>query len=114
MIRITKPGDGTTVRGGAVTVSASIEDFELVPQRVRPPFPPPVDGSGHVHFYLDTKTLPTEHGPPATGAYRSTSATTYTWTGVAPGTHSLAVQLVGRDHVPLRPAVRDRITVEVE
>ena len=91
----------------------AVEDFKVVNQRVRPPFPSPVPGQGHVHFYLDTKTLPTTHGPPATGAYRSTSATSYRWTGVGPGEHSFSVQLVGKDHAPLRPPAKDRITVEV-
>ena len=109
-----RPADGRTLRGTSVTVSVSIDGFKLVDQRVRPPFPAPRAGKGHVHFYLDAKTLPRRHGPPVTGAYRSTPATTYTWTGVAPGRHSLAVQLVGKDHVPLSPPVKDRITVELE
>ena len=95
-------------------MSVAIKGFEVVEQRVRPPFPAPVAGKGHVHFYLDTAALPREHGPPATGAYRSLSARTYTWTGVAPGRHSLAVQLVGKDHAPLRRPVKDRVTVAVE
>ena len=112
-IDIVRPGGGT-VSGPRVTVSVSVRGFDVVEQRVRPPFPRPIAGKGHVHFYLDTKRLPREHGPPATGAYRSTSTTTYTWTGVAPGRHSLAVQLVGKDHVPLSPPVKDRVTVAVE
>ena len=112
-ITITRPGDGATVHGGALRVGVAIEGFELVSQRVRPPFPPPVAGQGHVHFYLDTRELPTTHSPPATGVYRSVAETAYTWTGVAPGRHSLAVQLVGKDHAPLRPQAKDRITVQV-
>jgi hypothetical protein len=113
-IALRRPADGQSVRGGAVTVSVAVEGFELVEQRVRPPFPPPVHGKGHVHFYLDTERLPTTHSPPATGTYRSISGRTYTWTGLAPGTHSLAVQLVGKDHAPLRPPAKDRVTVDVE
>jgi hypothetical protein len=113
-IRIIKPTDGGTVRGSTVTVSVSVKGFKVVDQKVRPPFPPPVAGEGHVHFYLDTATLPTTHSPPATGAYRSVSRTTYTWTGVVPGRHSLAAQLVGRDHAPLSRPVKDRIVVDVE
>jgi hypothetical protein len=113
-IEILRPRDGQTVDGRAATVSVSVKGFKVVNQRVRPPFPPPVAGKGHVHFYLDTKKLPTTHSPPATGTYRSMSDTTYTWTGVAPGRHSLAVQLVGKDHAPLSPPVKDRITVDVE
>lgn len=113
-IEIVKPADGQTVRGGALTVSVSVKRFEVVNQRVRPPFPAPVAGQGHVHFYLDTKMLPTTHSPPTTGAYRSVSDTAYTWTGVDRGRRSVAVQLVGKDHAPLRPAVKDRMTVDVE
>lgn len=106
--------DGQTAPGSAVTVSVSVKGFQIVDQRVRPPFPPPEAGQGHVHLYLDTETLPTTHSPPSTGAYRSIARTTYTWTGVSPGTHSFAAQLVGKDHVPLNPPVKDRITVDVE
>jgi hypothetical protein len=113
-IAIIKPTDGETVRGRTVTVSVSVKGFKVVDQKVRPPFPPPVAGEGHVHFYLDTATLPTTHSPPTTGAYRSVSGSTYSWTGVVPGRHSLAVQLVGRDHTPLSRPVKDRIVVNVK
>lgn len=96
-----------------MTVSVVVKTFKLVNQRVRPPFPAPVTGQGHVHYYLDTTRLPTTHSRPATGVYRSIPATEYTWTGVAPGKRSLAVQLVGRDHATLTPPVTDRITLDV-
>jgi hypothetical protein len=110
-IGILKPTTGQTVHGDAVTVSVSIKGFKLVNQRVRPPFPRAAPGKGHVHFYLDTKTLPRTHSPPTTGTYRSVSSTTYTWTGIPPGRHTLAVQLVGKDHAPLGEPVKDRVTV---
>ena len=113
-IMILKPTDGQTVHGGAVTVAVSIRGFDVVKPRVRPPFPPPVPGEGHVHFYLDTQTLPTTHSPPMTGTYRSLSTTTATWAIVGPGRHSFAAQLVGKDHVPLSPPVKDQVTVAVE
>jgi hypothetical protein len=109
-IRILKPTNGQTVHGGAVTVSVSVKGFKVVNQQVRPPFPRPVAGKGHLHFYLDTETLPRTHSPPSTGTYRSVSMTTYTWTGVPPGRHTFAVQLVGKDHVPLSAPVKDQIT----
>jgi hypothetical protein len=112
-ISILTPADGQTVQGGAVTVSVSVNGFKVVNQQARPPFPPPVAGKGHVHFYLDTETLPSTHSPPTTGTYRSISATTYTWTGVGRGRHTLAVQLVGKDHVPLSAPVKDRVNVTV-
>lgn len=112
-ITIRTPIDGQTVPGDAVTVSVSVRAFKVVEQRARPPFPRPVAGKGHVHFYLDTKTLPRTHSPPATGSYRSVSTTSYTWTGVTPGRHTFAVQLVGKDHAPLRTPVKDRIRLTV-
>jgi hypothetical protein len=112
-ITLLEPTRRQTVAAGAVTVSASVTGFRLVDQRVRPPFPPPEAGQGHVHFYLDTVNLPTTHSPPATGSYRSISGTSYTWPDVSPGRHSFAVQLVGKDHVPLRNPVKDRITLVV-
>jgi len=97
-----------------VTVSVAVKGFNVVEQRVRPPFPQPVAGKGHVHFYLDAEAIPTTHSPPTTGAYRSISGTTYTWTGVGPGRHTVAVQLVGKDHVPLTPQAKDQATVTDE
>jgi hypothetical protein len=113
-ITIVKPRDGATLHNGAVTVSVSVKGFRLVEQRVRPPFPRRVAGVGHVHFYLDAGRLPKTHTYPSTVVYRSISATSYTWTGVAAGKHSFAVQLVGKDHVPLSRRVTDRVTVTVE
>ena len=113
-IAIRRPKSARTVERSAVTVSVSVRRFRVVEQRTRPPFPAPVDGQGHVHFYLDTETLPTMHGPPATGAYRSIAGRSHTWRNLTPGRHSFAVQLVGKDHAPLSPPVKDRVTVDVE
>jgi hypothetical protein len=112
-ISILTPSDGQTFHDSAVTVSISVTGFKLVKQQIRPPFPPPVAGEGHVHFYLDSETLPTTHSPPTTGTYRSVSATTYTWSGIGPGRHTFAAQLVGKDHVPLSAPVKDRVDVTV-
>ena len=112
-IAILRPRAGRQVRGPAVTVAVAVKGFEVVDQRVRPPFPKAVSGKGHVHFYLDTQKLPSIHGRPSAGTYRSLSTTTYTWPDVAPGRHTFAVQLVGKDHAPLRPQVEDRVTLRV-
>jgi hypothetical protein len=100
------PTAGSTLRSSTVKVSVVVEGFKVVKKQFRAP----VSGEGHVHFYLDVTTLPTTHARPTTGQYRSISGTTYAWTGVRPGRHTLAVQLVGNDHVPLRPPVTDGST----
>jgi hypothetical protein len=109
LITILTPKAGSTVHGSTVRVSVLVKRFKVVPRQ----FQPPVAGEGHVHFYLDVKTLPTTHTYPSPVPYRSISGTTYTWTGVSPGRHTVAVQLVGNDHVPFRPQVKDRVTVTV-
>jgi hypothetical protein len=40
-----------------------------------------------------------------------TTATSYTWENVGPGTHLFAVELVNNDHTPLTPPVERTITV---
>lgn len=108
-ITIVTPRAGATTHGRSIRVSVSVKGFNPRHEQFRPPAP----REGHVHFYLDVKTLPKTHMYPSPVPYRSISGTTYTWTGVSPGRHTVAVQLVGNDHVPLRPAVKDRVIVTV-
>jgi hypothetical protein len=108
IVAIRTPRTGATVHGSTIRVSVSLRNFKLHEQ-----FRLPVAGQGHVHFYLDVEKLPTTHAYPSPVPYRSISGNTYAWSGVRPGRHVLAVQLVGNDHVPLRPPVTDRVTVIV-
>ena len=65
-------------------------------------------GEGHLIYYLDITIPPTVPGQPATsaaGSYFETAATTYTWTNLAAGVHTFAVQLVNNDGTPLSPPV---------
>jgi hypothetical protein len=109
VITILRPKAGSTVQGSRVRVSVSVTRFKIVNKQ----FQPPVANEGHVHFYLDVKTLPMTHAYPSPVHYHSVSGTTYTWTGVRPGRHTVAAQLVGNDHVPLRPAATDRVAITV-
>lgn len=108
-IDILTPRADSTVHGRSIRVSVSVKGFN--PRHAQ--FRPRAAGEGHVHFYLDVETLPTTHVYPSPVPYRSISGTTYTWTGVSPGRHVVAVQLVGNDHVPLRPHVKDRVAITV-
>jgi hypothetical protein len=109
-IKILTPKAGSTVHGSTVEVSVLVTSFNIVNRQ----FHAPVAGEGHVHFYLDAKALPRTHTYPSPVTYRSISGTTYGWTGVSPGRHTFAVQLVGNDHVPLRPAAKNQVTVTVQ
>jgi hypothetical protein len=103
------PKAAATIHGRSIRVSVSVKGFNPRHQQFRPP----ASREGHVHFYLEVKTPPTTHMYPSPVPYRSISGTTYTWSGLGPGRHTVAAQLVGDDHVPLRPAVTDRVTVTV-
>lgn len=108
-ITIVTPKAGATIHGSTLLVSVRVRGFKVVNKQ----FQPPVTGEGHVHFYLDVKNLPTRHVYPSPVHYHSISGMSYTWTGVSRGSHIVAVQLVGNDHVPLHPQAKAEITIMV-
>ena len=112
-ITITSPADGSTVAPGDVMVTVNVSNFNLVPKQGEAA----VQGEGHIHYFLDVNPIPTTPGqpalPPAGSAYATTDKTTYTFTNVAAGTHTIAVELVNNDHTPLSPPVTATVTVTV-
>lgn len=108
-VTITSPGDGQTVPTGDVTVTAKVNDFNVVDKQGQANVP----GEGHLHFYLDV-AAPTAQGKPAiptSGVWAHVSATTYTFKDVAAGSHDIYVELVNNDHTPLNPPVVAHITI---
>ena len=61
----------TSPAAGPSIVSALVRGVDVV----RKQFRAPAAREGHVHFLLDVEVLPTTHARPATGTYRSVSAT---------------------------------------
>jgi hypothetical protein len=57
------------------------------------------DREGHVHIWLDNQTFNTLTSEPA-----------WVFGGVAPGKHTLNVELVRNNHTPLSPPVKKTIT----
>jgi hypothetical protein len=111
IINIRSPMDGASLAAGDMPVSVEVFNFNVVDKLGQPNVP----GDGHVHYYLDAEP-PTTKGQPAItapGTYVAMGETSYTWTNVAPGTHTLAVQLVNNDHTPLTPPVVDKVTIIV-
>ena len=104
----------STVEAGGVEVTVAPEGFEVVNKLGQAP----VDGEGHIHFYIDVEEIPTTPGKPAVTAdastYHAAATTSYTWPDVEAGEHTLAVQLVNNDHTPLEPPVTAEVTVTVE
>ena len=108
---IESPVGGATVPAGNVTVHITTTNFQRVA-----PGGANVAGQGHVHYYLDV-AIPTTQGQPATtapGTYKVTNEDTVVWENLAPGTHTLGVQLVNNDHTPLSTPVTVQITITVQ
>jgi plastocyanin/predicted lipoprotein with Yx(FWY)xxD motif len=110
-VTITTPASAGIIPSGNVTVSISVTNFNVVDKQGQTSAP----GEGHVHFYLDIPA-PTAAGKPAvppSGVWAHVSGTTYTFTDVAAGTHTIIVQLVNNDHTPLIPLATAQVTVTV-
>jgi outer membrane protein assembly factor BamB len=110
-VKILLPQNRSTLPPGNVTISVQVANFNLADKLGQAN----VSGEGHIHYFMDV-VAPTEPGKPAVtaaGTYAATSATSYTWMNVAPGTHTFSVELVNNDHTPLRPPVVVKVVVVV-
>ena len=111
---ITNPDDGATLDAGDIEVALDVGDFEVVDKLGQAP----VDGEGHVHYYINVDKIPTTPGKPAITddetTYHAEATTSFTWQGVRPGEHTFGVQLVNNDHTPLEPPITDEIAVTVQ
>ncbi len=71
---------------------------------------------GHVHFYLDVSPIPSDPSKPAIPAdanavWAHVSGTSYTFTNVSPGMHTITVQLANNDHTPVIPLATASVMV---
>lgn len=110
-ISIVSPSNGANLPAGDVAVTVSVSNFNVVDKQGQAN----VSGQGHIHFYLDT-AAPTAAGIPAiptSGTWAHVATLTYTFSNVAAGTHTIAVELVNNDHTPVIPPAVDTITVNV-
>jgi len=110
-VTITSPSQGATLPEGSVTVSINVAGFDIVTKLGQPN----AAGEGHIHYYLDAEP-PTTPGQPAVsapGTYAATPELSHTWQDVAPGSHTLAVQLVNNNHTPLEPPVVAQVSINV-
>jgi plastocyanin len=109
---IATPRDGNTLPTGDITVTTQISNFNVVNKQGEAN----VSHEGHLHFYLDVDapTTPNQPAiPPAGSVWAQVADTTYTFTNITQGTHSISVELVNNDHTPLDPPVVRKITVNV-
>lgn len=109
-LTITSPVNGALFDTGTVTLSINVENLTLLGGSR-----PNIAGEGRVIYYLDVE-IPIEQGKPAItspGTFIDAAVTSRTWTNLAPGTHSLGIQLVQNNRTPFNPPVTAVLYVTV-
>ena len=77
-------------------------------------------GLGHsprnLILYLDVPmpTTPGQSALSAPGTFKESEASSNIWANLAPGTHTLGVQLIQNDHTPFNPPVFATISVTIK
>jgi hypothetical protein len=100
----------TGIAAGDVTISVDIANFELLNGGNQN-----ASGQGHIIYYMDVP-VPTYYDHSAiskAGTFSVANSASYTWSGVTPGEHTFAVQLVKEDDTPLAAPITDSITANV-
>ncbi|MBI2919002.1 MAG: Ig-like domain-containing protein [Chloroflexi bacterium] len=94
-VRIVSPMDGATVAGPDVTFMFLVTGITLAPDEIGGANVP---GHGHMHIYLD-------------GMFKGTVGTAmFTLMGLAPGMHTVRVDLHQNNHALLMPTVEASVT----
>jgi hypothetical protein len=111
-ITILTPQNGAVIPAGNVPVTVQVSNFSIVDKQGQAK----VAGEGHVHFYLDVSPIPSDPTKPAIPAdshavWAHVSGTSYTFTNVSPGMHTITVQLANNDHTPVIPLVTQTVMV---
>jgi plastocyanin len=111
-ISITKPTNGASLPAGSVTVTVSVQNFNLVNKIGQSNNA----GEGHIIYYKDVTAPATQNQPATTasGTYYATANTSYTWLNVTAGSHTFSAQLVNNDQSPLNPTVTAAVTVTIQ
>src|SRR5512136_67218 len=111
---ISSPTDGATLTAGNVAVTIQVQNFSIVDKQGQAN----VAGEGHVHYYLDVSPIPSDPAKPAIPAnanatWAHVAATSYTFSNVSPGMHTVSVQLANNDHTPVLPLATSTVMVTV-
>ncbi|XUX00696.1 MAG: InlB B-repeat-containing protein [Dehalogenimonas sp.] len=110
VLKINTPITGTSFDLGSVTLSASIGNLKLTTGEHSN-----VPGEGRVIYYLDV-SIPIVQGVSALtapGTYAEGTSESFTWINLAPGPHTLGIQLVQNDGTPFNPPIVAVTTVNI-
>jgi plastocyanin len=97
--------DGDIIMGSKVTINTDVTDFMLSDFRTKNDV---AAGEGHVHIWLDTDVT----NPKV--AYKQVENEPVTFDNIKPGNHTLTLQLVGANHKPIQPEVKQVIHFKTE
>ena len=115
-ITIISPADGATVKGPKVKIDVAVANWQLAPAGS-----PAAEGSGHLHFFIDTpaSAVPIGQAIPPTDTNPA-----YIHAGkdplnsreltLSPGKHTITVVMGNTGHVALDTPAPKSITVTVE
>ncbi|MCX7080683.1 MAG: DUF4399 domain-containing protein [Pseudomonas sp.] len=109
-VSIVSPADGATV-GESFKVRFAVEGIALAPAGDQ------TKNTGHHHLFIDVDTLPAENMPIPKDANHMHFGLAQTETDIklAPGKHTLQMELGDKNHVPFDPPiVSKKITVIVK
>jgi hypothetical protein len=113
---ITSPADGATVKGPKVKVDVAVSNWQLAPAGS-----PAAEGSGHLHFFIDTPAAavpigqaipPTDTNPAYIHAGKD--PLTSRELTLSPGKHTITVVMGNTGHVALDTPAPKSITITVE
>lgn len=102
-LRIVSPADGAILNTSQVKVAVTAFHHQLTDFRQHAQA---MSGQGHVHVWLDTDPADPKI------AYKMVNTEPAVFDNVPPGTHKLTVQLVGNDHKPIFPEVKQVISFQ--
>ncbi|MEW9673156.1 stalk domain-containing protein [Ammoniphilus sp. 3BR4] len=97
-LAIKGPKEGETIFGDKVTVTSELTGFKFLDFRTKSEV---AVEEGHLHLWLDTDIT----NPKL--AYKQISEKPVIFENIKPGDHTLTVQLVGANHKPIVPAVKE-------
>ncbi|PVV85220.1 hypothetical protein DD509_02795 [Dehalogenimonas alkenigignens] len=109
-LKINTPAAGASFEAGTVSVSISAGNLKLISGQSAN-----IPGEGRAIYYLDVSipTAPGQSALTAPGTYVESALTSYTWNNLAPGTHTIGVQLVQNDRTPFNPPVYASVSVTI-
>jgi Domain of unknown function (DUF4399) len=115
-ITITSPADGATVKGPKVKVEVAVANWQLAPAGA-----PAAEGSGHLHFFIDTpasaipagQTIPPTDVNPAYIHAGKDPLNSRELT-LTPGKHTITVVMGNTGHIALDTPAPKSITINVE